>query len=75
VWATGVLRSARIGEAKPTNTLVGFWPRERGSEMGEQWRESSGWVEGNTDEESRPRGEAIECNRVRSSFGGGRGVL
>jgi hypothetical protein len=53
----------------------GVLATKSGPEMGERWRESSGQVGGNSGEESRPRGEAIECDRARSSSDGGRGVL
>jgi hypothetical protein len=38
--------------------------------MGEWRRESSGRVRGNSSEESRSRGKAIECDRARSSSDG-----
>jgi phosphopantetheinyl transferase len=43
--------------------------------MGEWRRKSFGRVEGNSSEESRARGEAIKCDRARSSSSGGRGAL
>jgi hypothetical protein len=45
VWATGVPGSpglARIGEENPTNTLLGFWPRERG----QKWENGGGRAPG-----------------------------
>jgi hypothetical protein len=78
VWATRVPRSlglARIGEKNPTNTLLGFLPRDRDQRWENDGGESSGRVVGNSGEESRPWGGAIECDRARSSSGEGRGVL
>jgi hypothetical protein len=45
VWATAVPRSpglARIGEENPANTLVGFWPRNRG----QRWENGRGRAPG-----------------------------
>jgi hypothetical protein len=63
----------RRGE--PGEHTGGVLAMKPGPEMGERRRDRSGRVGGNSGEESRLRGEAIECDRARSSSGGGRGVL
>jgi hypothetical protein len=68
----GVRRDLR---GEPDKHIGGVLAMRSGLEMGERRRESSGWVGGNSSEESRSRGEAIECDRARSSSNGGRGVL
>jgi hypothetical protein len=69
---TKVVQDRRGEPGEHTGGVLATRP---GLEMGERRRESSGRVEGNSSEESRPRGEAIECDRARSSSGEGRGAL
>jgi hypothetical protein len=68
----GVGHNCRGGLGEHTEGVLATRP---GPEMGERRRESSRRVRGNSGEESRPRGEAIECDRARSSFVEGRGAL
>jgi hypothetical protein len=68
----GVGQDRRGEPSEHTSGVLATRPRP---EMGERRRESSERVGGNSGEESRPRGEAIECDRAWSSFGEGRGAL
>jgi hypothetical protein len=63
----------RRGE--PSEHTGGVLATRPGPHMGERRRESFGRVRGNSSEESRPRGEEIECDRAQSSSDGARGVL
>jgi hypothetical protein len=77
VWATAVPRPprlARIVEEGSTNTLRGFWPRDR-VHRGENGGGRAPGGSGSSDEEFRPLGEAIDRDRARSSSSEAGGAL
>jgi hypothetical protein len=77
VQATGAPRSpelARTDKKGPVNSLVGFRPKDR--DQGERTTEGNLRADqGNSGEESRPRGGRIRCAKARTSSVEGRGVL
>jgi hypothetical protein len=61
---------AKVGQdrrGEPDEHTSGVLATRPRLEMGERLRESSERVGGNSREESRPRGEAIECDRARAN--------
>jgi hypothetical protein len=55
---------ARTKKEDSANSLVGLWPRDRGQRGENGWgRLRAGW--GNSGEEFRPQGGAIDCDRTR----------